>query len=442
MPPVSINPLALFNLRESPYFQDALQATGRYPLSMFVGRHDTAELMLRKIMMSPGGTRQTIKGQPGIGKSTLAQYVKAEAATRFNLLTVSAPASLGSAADADQVAAQILRAVVEALLLGAKARGTDVSAAPAIRQASQLARVFQVTTGVSGGLSAFGFGGSGGTTDTLVMPAAAKPSIVIPSLLPELMQIATRDLHATGILLHLNNLDNLPLAEAERAARILRDLRDTALMIEGYHWLVVGTDEAVRTIVDASEQLRTVFHRPAALAPLTEPELAALLDKRYEFLRADTTAPLRRPIEPDAVDALYRLFNGDLRATFEALDAVLSNLLGASSNGPDAAITLADMGPFLTGWARVTAGDNLGERGLEDLVKVAHTFRDAPFTRAMVRDEILSVKHDPSVRAYLALLLRFGYIREHHEQQKTGGRPATQYVITGTTRLVGGATIQ
>lgn len=77
MTSIPTNPLALFNLRESPYFQDALQATGRYPLSLFVGRDDAAEILLKKIVMSPGGTRQTIGGSAGVGKSTLAQYVKA-----------------------------------------------------------------------------------------------------------------------------------------------------------------------------------------------------------------------------------------------------------------------------------------------------------------------------------------------------------------------------
>lgn len=436
--PVSLNPLALFNLRESPYFQDTLQASGRYSLSTFVGRQDTADLMLRKILMSPGGTRQTIRGQPGVGKSTLAQYIKAEAATQFDLLAVSATSSLGSATDTDQVAAQILRAIVEALLLGAKVRGVDVSDTPAIRDASYLARLFQFPTNVGGELSTVGFGSDGGMSHVPLAPIAAKPSIVLPWLLPELMQVATQVLHAKGILLHLDYLNDLPLATAERAARILRDLRDTALLLEGYHWLVVGTENTVGTIVDGVEQVRTVFHRPRALLPLAPAELAALLDTRYEVLRADPTVPFLRPVEPDAVDALYRAFNGNLRATFGALDAALSNLLGTSSNGPEAALTLTDMAPFLADRARVTANEQLNERGAEDLMTIVHTFGNVPFTRAMVREQILHVKHDPSVRSYLALLLRFGYIRAHPEPQPTGGRPAAQYIITDTARLVGG----
>lgn len=438
MTPILTNPLALFNLRETPYFQDALQASGRYPLSLFVGRHDAATVLLRKIMMSPGGTRQTIRGAVGVGKSTLAQYVKAEAAEQFKLLTVSAPVSLGSAATTDQVCAQILRSAVEALLLGAQTRGTDVAEAAPVRQASQLARIYQTTTGRSGGAGFFGASVSVGSSDTLVTPSAATPSVVIQSLLPELMVIARRDLHADGILLHLNNLDNISTDDAHRAATILRDIRDTALMIDGYHWLVVGTDDAVRTIVDAVPQLRSVFHRPAALAPLIEPELAALLDKRYEELRVDSTKPIHRPIDLDAVADLYRLYGGDLRATFEALDAAISHLLGTSINGPNAPLTLSDMAPFLTSWARVTAFESLDGRGLDDLTRLALTYTDTPFTRAMIQSDILHIKHDPIARDFITTLIRFGYIREHPERLKSGGRPAIQYVITGTTRLVAG----
>jgi len=435
---IPTNPLALFNLRESPYFQDALQATSRYPLSLFVGREDAAEILLKKIVMSPGGTRQTIRGSAGVGKSTLAQYVKAQAAEHLGVLTVSAPASLGSAATTDQVCAQILRSVLEALLLGARAHGSEIDQSAPFREASQLARIYQTTTGRSGGGGAFGMSASVGSSDTLVTPSAATPSVVIQDLLPPLMDIARNELGAKGILLHLNNLDNLSPEQSDRAAVMLRDIRDTALMIDGYHWLVVGTDDAVRTIVDGVPQLRSVFHKPPALMPLTEPELAALLDKRYDELRADPVQPINRPIEPEAVTDLYRLYSGDLRATFEALDAAISKLLGTGINGANAPLSLGDMAPFLTGWTRETARDQIGESGLDYLTRIALTYGDTPFTRAMAQLDVLHIKNTASMREFINRLIRFGYIRAHSEQLAGRGRPAVQYVITGAARLVAG----
>jgi hypothetical protein len=69
---IPTNPLSLFNLRESPYFQDALQAAGRYPLSLFVGREDAAEILLRLIRF--GYIRAHSEQLAGRGRPA-AQYV-------------------------------------------------------------------------------------------------------------------------------------------------------------------------------------------------------------------------------------------------------------------------------------------------------------------------------------------------------------------------------
>src|SRR6188768_3456188 len=69
----------LFNLQESPYFQDTLGDLGtRFPLSLFVGRDGETNRLLAAIG-GASSSRQAIGGQPGIGKTTLAQLVKATA---------------------------------------------------------------------------------------------------------------------------------------------------------------------------------------------------------------------------------------------------------------------------------------------------------------------------------------------------------------------------
>ncbi len=53
------NAWRLFNLRESPFFQEPLQAGTRYPMSLFVGRTADTDRLLNKITRSPGSSRQT-----------------------------------------------------------------------------------------------------------------------------------------------------------------------------------------------------------------------------------------------------------------------------------------------------------------------------------------------------------------------------------------------
>lgn len=431
------NAWRLFNLRESPFFQEPLQADTRYPMSLFVGRTADTDRLLGKIERSPGSSRQTIRGAVGVGKSTLAQHIKAEAAAA-GILSTPAAVSVSSALTVDQLCAHALRSVLDALLGGAANQASlrrKIENAQAVHHASQMVRVYQATTGSSGGLSVAGFGGSAGRTSTLVTPQTATPSLMIQGLLQQLIRLAREALGKHAILVHLNNLENLTESNAERAAHLMRDIRDICFMVEGYHWLVVGTDEAVRTVIDAQPQLATVFSTPPALAPLTKAEFLELLRRRYAALRVDESRPAHAPVESAAASALYDLFDGDLRGSLAALDEATGELLGFSAAGSDAPLTLGDMMPFLAGWYAQRAEERLGKDPVVQLQKLAHRHADRPFTLRAVRDEILKTRNNAAARRFLEELLRFGYITEHPERLQSGGRPAAQYVIAGAAKL-------
>ena len=86
---------------------------------------------------------------------------------------------------------------------------------------------------------------SAGRSASLNTPGAARPSILVAQLLQGLMRVAREALHARGILVHVNNLENLSDSDATRAGAIFRDLRDPCLLADGYHWVVVGTSDAL-----------------------------------------------------------------------------------------------------------------------------------------------------------------------------------------------------
>jgi hypothetical protein len=431
------NAWRLFNLRESPFFQEPLQAGTRYPMSLFVGRATDTDRLLNKITRSPGSSRQTVRGAVGVGKSTLAQHVKAEVA-QDGVLSTPAPVSVSSALTVDQLCALVLRSVLDSLV-GTTPQKPAVQRrlekAPAVQQASQLVRIYQATTGQGAGVSVVGFGGTLSRTTTLVTPSTATPSLVIQSLLQELIGLARETLAAHAILVHFNNLENLTEANAERAAALLRDIRDLCFMVDGFHWLIVGTEDAVRTVIDAQPQLATVFSTPPALAPLSEEELLELLRRRYAALRSDTSRPARAPVEPGAVTALYRLFDGDLRGTFTALDEATGELLGIASGGPEAPLTLEDMAPFLVRWYSQRAVERLGQTTASTLQKLVRRYADNPFTLRSIRDEVLKTRNNAITRRFIEELLRYGYITEHPERLHSGGRPATQYAVAGAARL-------
>lgn len=426
----------LYNLAESPFFQDPLRTGDRaqHRLDLFVGREAEADRLLGGIGGRPTSSRQVIHGPPGVGKSTLAQYVKARAA-RERVLSSPGAVSLGHADDTDTVCVRILSYVYEAVVSNGD---FTTKAIEAVDEARQVVRVFRVDN-YSGGVSVPLLGGvSGGRSKAYVNPSTARPGLVVPELLRRLYRVAEEHIGARGILVHVNNLENLTEADAKRAAAIIRDIRDTCLLADGFHWLVVGTVDALRTVVSAQPQVRSVFMMPRALAPLSDAEVDELLARRYEHLRADQKRPVRVPVESDVVRELYTLFRGDLRGTLRALDEAAQELLGYGTDGPVAPMALADVRAVLR---RVYAEEmhnaltsalsghlrRLAERGALD--------GDGLFTQKdVVR---LWGVSQPAASKVLGELQRQGYVTEvDRREPDDGGRPVTHYALTGAARLV------
>ena len=200
---------------------------------------------------------------------------------------------------------------------------------------------------------------------------------------------------ARGIVLHLNNLENLSEADAVRAADLLRGIRDQALLHDGLHLIVVGTSDAVRTVVQSHTQIRSVFSNPLMLQPLELDEVQTLLAHRYEVLQLDQARPWRSPVENSVVQRLYELFRGDLRGMLKALEDGITALLGLTSAG-------AEVAP-------------VGTAALQTQAQLV---------------EVWQIKQ-PSVSQTLQQLIEAGAV----EALPRRGREPIQYLMTGTARL-------
>ena len=124
-----------------------------------------------------------------------------------------------------------------------------------VEAAQQLVRSFRLQGG-GAHLSVAGFGGGASRSAVISNP----PSALIldgPRLLRDLLNGALTK-GSQGVLLHLNNLANLTEAATERAADVLRSIRDQALLLDGLHLVVVGTTDAVGTVVQRHTQIRSV----------------------------------------------------------------------------------------------------------------------------------------------------------------------------------------
>lgn len=472
-PVVLPNVWHLFNLAESPFFQQTLKAgQDKYPISLFVGRQQDAERFLRTIAGSPDSSRQTVHGPVGVGKTTLVEYLKDRLIrAQPRVLSYPTPVLVQSTDTADKLALKVLSYVYDAVISNGDTTTRDLET---VETARQLIRAFKVmggggglSLGIPGGPSV---GASASVSRTFVNPATVQPLDMVPRLLAELAVIVRDHIGAGSVLVHLNNLENLTAEVAERAAVVLRDLRDACFLVDGYHWLVVGTTEAIRQVISGVPQLRTAFSVPRALTPLGFEELVQLLAKRYEHFRLDPREPIREPVEREALRALYMLFAGDLRGTLRALEQAGIELLGYGRTDAAAPMTWSDMQPVLrqaygeelAGALSATQAQYLSaivERGIAE-AQLAGIFTQRDVQRTLGLSQ-------SSVSTLLSDLQRHGYIREVERAEAAAavsqqlskgkgrgraaaavgksavskakvGRPTTAYALTGATRLIYG----
>jgi hypothetical protein len=411
----------LYNLRSSPFFQATLRADSQTtPLHLFVGRQRERQLLLTTIGSSTS-SRQAVAGRPGIGKTTLVQTVKADAQAEGywssdEIIPINAE---GASA---HLLGQLLSGVYDAVLANC-----PTAVGPEVEAGQQLVRSIRLRGG-GFTVSAFGFGAGGSQSESVATPPGAL-LLEGPRVLRDLLRYAI-DQGARGIVLHLNNLENLSEADASRASDLLRGIRDQALLHDGLHLIVVGTTDAVRTVVQTHTQIRSVFSNPLVLEPLGLGDVEQLLANRYAALQLDQSRPWHSPVETAVVQRLYELFRGDLRGMLKALEDGITALLGLTSAGAEVApVGLEDLLLTLLQRNQAELQEQLGDTAWERLLAWAQVDAAAVQTQAQLV-ELWQVRQ-PTVSQTLQQLVEAGAV----EALPRRGREAIQYLMTGTARL-------
>src|SRR5262245_56922508 len=294
----------LYNLRQSPYFQDTLGGEAEHhPLSLFVGPQAELPGLIRTIGSgSAGASRQIVGGRHGVGKTTLVQGVKA-AAVGAGFWATDSLVSFYPEDTTELLLGRLLGGIYDSIVTARP----HTAEQPAMQAAQQLVRVARLATG---GLNVSAAGIGVGVSRGVAMATPAGALLLDgPRLVRELLELVLAA-GARGIVLHLNNLEILSERDAAAVADILRSLRDPVLLQPGLHLVLAGTTDAVTAVVTRHPQVRSVFASPLLLEPLPPADVHALLAARYAHLPLEPDREPVAPIAPEAVAGLDAFFQG------------------------------------------------------------------------------------------------------------------------------------
>jgi hypothetical protein len=421
-------PWNVYNLSGSPFFQEALESTEQTPrpLSLFVGRASETQRFLTAIYSAgANSTRQAIAGAPGVGKTTLVAELKALASAE-GYLTTDALVPILASDTAATLFGRVLGALLDTIIANRPMAIND----PALRDAQVLVRATRLGTG-GAGISFMGAGANISKGSTVLTPSDMM--IDGPRVVRDLARFVLAS-GARGVILHLNNLENVSDFDAAKAASIIRDLRDPLLMQNGLHFVIVGTTDAVSTVVNTHPQVRTTVSI-LRLPPLDIADVHTLLAARYAHLKLDPSHPVLAPVEDDAVALLYELFRGDLRGLLKALEdgiTPLLGLVGATTGSVANAVSVADLRKTLQ--ARYTAelSEQVETTRLTQLTIWGKHDPSSVQTQKTLRE--LWKLSQPAVSNAVTALIGLGYAVP---LPRVGTDPI-RYVLSGVSRLIFG----
>lgn len=423
-------PWNLYGLTGSPFFQDTLEAadTSSRPLRLFVGRK--SELArLRGTIHGAGSrsSRQAVAGAPGIGKTTLVQELKARLLDD-GYMSTDAVVPILSRDTTEGLFARVLGVIYDTLLVNRPMTVHHKS----MQAAQTMVRAERLGTG-GANVSVFGVGGGVTRGTTVLSPRDVM--IDGPRILRDLMALV-RESDSRGVLLHLNNLENLSESDASGAAEILRSLRDPMLMHDGLHVVVVGATDAVNTVVNMHAQVRTTFST-LVLEPLAIADVHQMLTERYAHL-ALNDRPVVPPVSREAVEALYHLFGGDLRGLLKALDDGVTPLIGltgtesAAGAAPVRPLAIQELRPVLQQRYSAHLASVPEQNRVQQLTRWGTTAPGKVHTQKSLK-ELWGVSQ-AAVSGALAFLTQQGYVTA---SPRAGAEP-TRYALSGVSRLIFG----
>lgn len=303
-----------YNLKSDPYFLQAL-ANEKLDLLRGQSRLSAANEILTHIH-SGGSPILLLESGPGVGKTTLVNYVKAHLADSGEFFVYPRTIEISAESTRETVAAEYLCAMTLAAITNDKE--FDWAQDARWIQASQ----YITDVADSGQLgSSFTFAGFGVEfTNTRARQLAR----VLPwdtwRVLIENIAGAMLD-RRQGFVVHLDNIDAVSDNDPGKVRQLFDEIREL-LLTPGVTTIIAANPSFRSEVIADRQRILDVLTVLASFRELTPEEFTEVVSARYDYF-AEPGKKAIKPITDDGMRRLYELFDGDLRNTFNVARAAV-----------------------------------------------------------------------------------------------------------------------
>ncbi len=303
----------IYGIGSDPFFVGPILVYGGdIPISTFTGRKKETN-RLSKMIKSFGGSRIIVSGEPGVGKTSFSNVVRAKA-RESGFFTPIKEIAVQPDWNVNEFILNTLFSIFNTLR---REKKQHVLSNELYKELESLITNLDLI-GFSGSISILGTGIGGGKNTS-----RTNSQITIAYLI-DLFEQIVKELRKGGykeLIIHYNNLENFQQNQLQLLFRRIRDF----LLIPHVHFIFVG-DLTVPPALQSIPQVSSIFNdSPIILGNLSFEEVLKILSKRIEALAIDDL-DFVIPYEDNAVKKIYDLYSGNIRNILNSLSTAIREI--------------------------------------------------------------------------------------------------------------------
>ncbi len=293
-----------YGLEDNPYFHAPLTIEGgSIPITSFVGR-DKEKAKIKKIIALGSDVRCLVLGDPGVGKTSLVNFVR-DQASKEGFFTPIKEIELNRLMSGNEFIILTISSIYEEI----KRRGMDLGT----DWKNKLEALYELTQ----------YGELSHDIANITQLNRYKLMDLFKNLVNTIVHPRFK-----AIILHFDNLDNID--DTIGLADLIGDIRDF-LLTKNVIFIFVG-DKALQQIVNFKIRVGQIFlTTPIEVPPLLLTDINKVMKERIEKLSIPTLS-IVSPHTEEAVEVLFRLHQGNLREILNSLTSCVRSL--PASNTP------------------------------------------------------------------------------------------------------------